>query len=387
MNIFINAFYYEFIEKTNTYHIDFLIDLFKKLFNEEINISEKIEDCDILLESIFSKEIFIHKKEWKYTFLFYYESYENIIQHYGNERFKDFDKYTCILCGERNYKNIVNLPLFIPYNNETKNQEILSEHIIAENVRDTDSVIYDIKQVIFPKKWPLINNILIISSPEFELKRYNDIKNEFKEYNVQFICPTYKHTITDEMYDYYVKDKTRLLCWNRILYKSELSLILNHVSVLKHIEKNFKDGIFLILESDVTILDNNNQFNDFLEIIKTKKNGDIYNWDVISLGSYSSEKINEKFNTWYEIDKDDCINGKIVIIRKKETNCTDSFLWSYSGIKKFLKILENINDYNFPYDFIINEIIQKYPEFKYYWSMIPFFLQKSNFNISSSTIK
>jgi hypothetical protein len=38
-----------------------------------------------------------------------------MINHCGNERTNDFDKYTCILAGERNYKNIVNLPLFIPY--------------------------------------------------------------------------------------------------------------------------------------------------------------------------------------------------------------------------------------------------------------------------------
>ena len=115
------------------------------------------------------------------------------------------------------------------------------------------------------KKWPLINNIFIISSPEFEIERYTDIKNEFKEHSVEFICPTYKHTITNEMYDFYVKDKTRLSPWGRILYKSELSLILNHISVLEYIEKNYKDGIFLILESDVKIVDDNNQFNDFLE--------------------------------------------------------------------------------------------------------------------------
>ena len=239
--------------------------------------------------------------------------------------------------------------------------------------------------LIFIKKWPLINNILIISSPEFELNRYNDIKNEFKEHNVEFICPTYKHTITNEMYDFYVKDKKRLLPWNRILYKSELSLILNHISVLKHIEKNFKHGLFLILESDVTIFDSNNEFNDFLEIYETKKNGDIYNWDVISLGSYTNEKLNGKFNSWYEINEN-CNDEKFNLIRKKETNSTDSLLWSYSGIKKFLKILENMDDFNVPYDFIINEILHKHSELKYYWSIIPFFLQKSNFNMTSSTI-
>jgi len=239
--------------------------------------------------------------------------------------------------------------------------------------------------------WPLLNKIFIISSPEFEIDRYNDIKNEFKEHkdNIEFICPTYKHTITNEIYDFYVKDKTRLLPWNRILYKSELSLILNHISVLKHIEQNFNDGIFLILESDVKIIDSNNEFNYFLEMIKTKKNeNDEYLWDVISLGSYTIETINNNFNfiSWYEINEE-CNDEKFNLIRKKETNSTDSLLWNYSGIKKMLKILEDNYDYNLPYDFIMNEIFHNNSEIKFYWSMSPFFLQKSNFNITCSTIK
>lgn len=539
MKLFIRAFYPGFKDKTNPVHVQFFLDLFEKVFEESIFISEIIEECDILLESIFSKETFLHLKEWKYSFLFYGESYVNMINHCGNERLKDFDKYSCLLCGERNHKNVVNVSLYIPYiycnnwvnelkekhkflsdiqiqmpykppacaiisnsngkvrnkfldtleqyihidyaggyktniqpihgqynspellnfmaqykftitmenssedtyitekiingfmantipiywgskrvydyfnkerflcldndddesinaliikvleiiNDDNKYKEILQKPIFVENVRDINDVAYDIRQIIFSKKWSLVTNVFIISSFEFEPNRYNEIKNEFKEHNVQFICPTYKHTITDEIYNYHVKDHSKLACWNRTLYKSELSVILNHISILKHIEKNYKDGIFLIFESDVIKIDSNNQFNSFLEMIETKKNENVYNWDIISLGTYAIETINNMDNEWYHIDEN-CNDDKFNLIQKQRTNSADSLLWSYSGIKKFLNILEKENDYNLPFDNFIDRILNKYPEIKLYWSMTSFFLQKSNFiDRSTSTIR
>jgi len=217
-------------------------------------------------------------------------------------------------------------------------------------------------------KWPLLTKIFIISSFDFEPLRYNDIKNEFNQPNVEFICPTYKDTITNDIYNYYVKDNTRLLPWNRILYKSELSLILNHIAVLKNIEENYTDGIFLILESDVTKLHDfsDDKFNFFLEMIEKMKNENNYEWDLISLSFYPKENSGNSSSS-----------EKNSLISKKNMNNTDSLMWSYSGVKKFLKLLEKENGYNLPIDFIIYEIINKYSEFKYYWSLNPFFLQKS----------
>ena len=50
----------------------------------------------------------------------------------------------------------------------------------------------------------------------------------------------------------------------------ELSLYLNYKSNLEYIAKNYKEGVFLILESDVMIGKNINMFNKFLTDIKRK---------------------------------------------------------------------------------------------------------------------
>ena len=62
--------------------------------------------------------------------------------------------------------------------------------------------------------------------------------------------------------------------------KAELSLVLNYRETLKYIEKNYKDGIFCILESDVYPLENINSINDFFEIAHKNKD----KWDLIHFG-------------------------------------------------------------------------------------------------------
>ena len=62
------------------------------------------EESDILLESIFGSSTYLYAKKWKYSFLFSGESRLN-------SWYKD---YTCVLYGEKNHDNIINIPLFIP---------------------------------------------------------------------------------------------------------------------------------------------------------------------------------------------------------------------------------------------------------------------------------
>jgi hypothetical protein len=105
MKVFINAFWDGFLDKTNSTHIDFFLLLLTKVFNCSIIHSSNIDECDILLESIFGSSVLFNSKKWKYSFLFSGES--RLVPWYKH--------YSCVLWGERNYDTIVNLPLFIPY--------------------------------------------------------------------------------------------------------------------------------------------------------------------------------------------------------------------------------------------------------------------------------
>jgi len=103
MKLFIYGFWSGFIDKTNPVNITFFLDLLKAVFNEEIEISN-FNDSDILLETIFEKKTYLFDKKWKHTFLFS-----------GESRLNEYYKhYSCVLYGERNHDNIINVPLFIP---------------------------------------------------------------------------------------------------------------------------------------------------------------------------------------------------------------------------------------------------------------------------------
>jgi len=78
--------------------------------------------------------------------------------------------------------------------------------------RTTKEITNDIKNLIFKKSFPLINDIYIISSPIFEKERIEFINNNFtkklelSKYNIKFYCPTYRNTITKEILKGKIKD-------------------------------------------------------------------------------------------------------------------------------------------------------------------------------------
>ena len=207
----------------------------------------------------------------------------------------------------------------------------------------------------------------IISSQKYEPSRYEDMKELFKDEEPTFICPTYKQTITDEMMstlvtDYSINKKVN----NQYMNKSTVSLFLNHIEVLKHIEKNYKDGIFVVFESDVITT---KPFSELKEFIEPKQN----DWDLINIGSCFSYFM---FQTWWEenlTNKDD----KYRLIRKKQSRCTDSMIWSYQGVLKFLSFFRAEPVCNLPIDHYINYLCEKMTDFKQYWSFESYFNQKT----------
>ena len=68
---------------------------------------------------------------------------------------------------------------------------------------------------------------------------------------VKYISPTYKTTITENIYNKYTKNQLVRHLRNYNLNYGELSLFLNYRAILENIERNYKDGLFLIFESDV----------------------------------------------------------------------------------------------------------------------------------------
>jgi hypothetical protein len=538
MKVYVNGFWPGFIEKTDIVHVDFFMELFKKVFNKEIEISDSISDSQILLESIFTSSVQINEKKWEYSFLFSGESGLNGFEHL----------YDCVLWGDRTHGNIVNCPLFSVYlhcanlckkirkqpkekikrvppknictvvsnlgsplrneliekihqripvdtygrnhtplehayhtqafrdvigeykfvitmensvqdtyitekithgflsntipiywgsprvgdyfnnerfiniqnnseeelkkaidrieelcNNEEKYLEMINKKALLSDC-DVNTVAREIRNRIFPKSMPSIDQVYLICSPKFEPLRYEYLKNGLckqlgvNEDNVTFKCPTFGHTITDEKMKECVKTKSVLMLRRSEMKKSEISLMLNFKAILEEIEKTYKGGNFLILESDVILRCPQHVLASFIKCVTT---GGL-DWDFLHIGEghpyYQSHimappffKVNGPISKGKEEQykmQPICVeeNG-VNLVRKYYSRCTDSFVFTYNGVTKLLQEMNAHPDYNLPLDNYISNILEENQTIKHYWSTDLFFVQGSHYGAFESNIQ
>lgn len=549
MKICFNGWFSGFDDKTNPgLHVDFFLTLFEKVYGvscekgNQIN-SDVLCEFDMLIGSI----SLVKAKQWKHTYLFSGES---------TLKCNKAD-YTCVLWGERNHKNVVNVPLFIPYiysndfveilekkkeivnvpkndvcviisnskgkerieflnelekhfdicyaggyknniggrfkpnyntkeyhafvnqfkfiismensqedtyiteklingllsqivpvywgsikigdyinqnrflnlNNNTKEiiekmkylQKNPSEWLTMVNSnifpnndnkldRTINNIVTDIKCVLSTSYWNHISQVYCISNPIYEPDRCIMLQELFKRQNIDdcfinYISPTYKHTITKDIYNTHISKQLVKTMRPNPMKPGELSLFLNYKANLEHIVKNYKEGIFLVLESDVLIGKDIMQFNAFLDEIKNK------DWDLIHIGMFdqgiyglpvingtTGYRTDLTFNTDLVkyIQNNRCTGKKYIedntttyrLIRKFHTRCTDSFLWKYDSIVKYLNWMNNIEtNFGCPMDYYMCNFFEKNIDFKHYWSHSEFFKQGSNIGIVASTLQ
>jgi hypothetical protein len=287
--------------------------------------------------------------------------------------------------NSQEWLNMVNANVFP--NNENKLERTL------ENIAN------DIKCVLSKKCWNNVSQICCVSNPKFEPERCNMLKELFERQNIdncfiKYISPTYKHTITKEIYNNNVKEQQVLRLRNTPMKLGELSLFLNYKANLEYIAKNYKDGIFLVFESDILLGKDINNLNEFLTSIKDK------DWDLIHIGMYDNriwETPNFKLPIGYVeriyyndkcIEDITTINDKYRLSKKYYTRCCDSFLWKYNSIIKYLNWMNNIElNFGVPMDYYMCNFFEKNPDFKHYWSNDEFFKQGSNLGIIPTTLQ
>lgn len=260
--------------------------------------------------------------------------------------------------------------------------------------RTIDMISNDIKCVLSQKCWHHISQICCVSNPNFEPERYKMLKDLFKGQNVddcfiKYISPTYKHTITEDIYNTHITEQLVRELRSGPMKKGELSLFLNYKANLEYIVNNYKDGIFLVFESDVMLGKDIGLFNDFLTSIAHK------DWDLIHIGMYDNrvwKTPNFKSPTGYKkrifYNDDNYIEDittnvdKYRLARKFYTRCTDSFLWKYDAVVKYLHWLNNIEmNFGVPMDYYMCNFFEKNVNIKHYWSEDEFFIQGSNLGI------
>jgi hypothetical protein len=538
--VYFNGFWSGFFENTNAVNSIFFIKLLREVYDCYIEIGD-YNNSEILVENTQITETLRDKKNWETTYLFSCESYIRA----------DMDKYDCVLYGKRNYKNVVNVPLYIPYlvssfdnvnfkcvnsvpesdvlaiisnpGGNVRNQfmerleseirvdyggsyknniggriiynynskeflEIVGKYkfiVSMENLEEdtyiTEKIMHGLIGGSIPIYWgskrvsdyinldriilkedldksmdlitkmtdeewlrrvkcnPLteygmnyylneisrgvrnvincknarynfINDIYCISNIKYEPVRYERVKklaiSIVGEDRVRMIGPTYKNTITDDIYKKYVKEDLVLKVRYIPTKRGELSLTLNWRALFEDIEKRYNGGIFIILESDVEqmkIFDNKEGygFKECVELLEIKLlNGN--RWDVISLGYSTENDLKISYNPYEtpyrrvlnteEIlrnsNNDMTVDGdKIIFYRKFHTRCTDSFIFTYEGAMKLLKYMRFNENYGVPFDYYLSNYLENNMDYKFYWTDKSYFNQLSNQGKEASTIQ
>jgi hypothetical protein len=401
MKIFFNGWSNGFLDNTvSSVNIECFLELFKNIYNESCEIGN-IDDSDILCEFdmlLDCSGTLIRKKKWKHTYVFNSDYTTSC----------NSEDYDIVLCCEKNHKNVVNVQTFIPYlYSNISIDDKLNIHI--------NEIANDIRCLINKNCWNNISKVYCVNNPLFEADRHIMLKNLFSNHNIssdyiKYISPTYKHTINEETYNKYASKQTVRHLRNFNMTYGELSLILNYKAVLEDIEKKYKGGLFLIFESDVMISSDYHKFNKFMDFIKDKdfdlihlgKSSyvdDIFNFSLTDGVATGYRKPGENFNkelldyylentksTRY-IEDITNKNDEFRVIRMFTARCTDSFLWNYKGIVKFLKFMNEFEDYSTPLDVYIVEFFEKNIDFKNYWTADNFFKQGSELKLMPSTLR
>jgi hypothetical protein len=261
-----------------------------------------------------------------------------------------------------------------------------------------------IRNLLYPSPFPHVTQVFIICNPAFEPERYARCRAMcsdmgLTEDHVTFLCPTYKHMMTPEIMAQYVKeDLVRRMRWIGTK-KGELSLTLNWRAVMEHIVMRYRDGTFLILESDAFPLANIGGLNGCLEALKGKR------WDAINIGGPNNSPLGREafLGPPHRTPYRECPNIPLLMansaedlskegyqdrfIRKFMTRCTDSQLWSYEGCVTFYQHMITDQNYGVPFDYYLTNKTEMDMNFKYYWSSISYFDQRSNLGLENTVIQ
>ena len=300
--------------------------------------------------------------------------------YYGSPNITDYINKDRILIIEKlEEKNIQKLINKIDYLSKNKDAytSMIKQPIFTNGTlfRKREHIIKDIKRVLFQKNG--ISNIYCLCNKEYEPERFKRINAMFKSFNwiVDYVSPTYKHTITKEIYDTYVRTDEIFTLRSSPIKKAEVSIMLNFIEELRTIRKNYSSGIFLTLESDVYL---HGDIKDIEKIISVlNKHNPL--WSCVHIGY-------DKSNLFYDYDIFD--NG-FGLKRKFNPKCTDSFIWTYDGVIQILNYIENkINlEISIPLDYIFWNFLKESNNFYFYWSNPTVFIQGSNAGMEESTIQ
>lgn len=231
----------------------------------------------------------------------------------------------------------------------------------------------------------------VIMNKDEESDRYNHFLGEIKKHNlddflnINYFNHCWKNDITPGIREKYCKSDWTMRKHGRNMVDKpltcgEISLFLNHVKCLENIRKNFTDGYFLILESDAIFTSRMCE----LMLNKILKDINLINdCDIINIG--------EGIPQYFERNGYPKTNPVIIKNNKyyKENlnRCSESIIWKYSAVCKFLEYFEKDNNIDGPIDTKMDVLSTYVGGFNIFWPENYIVRQGSNMKLYKSTIR
>lgn len=195
-------------------------------------------------------------------------------------------------------------------------------------------------------KLPSMTQTIVLCNKEHESHRCAHVETQLEKlmipYEVQ--SHTWSTHLLPDMYQKYHLDPASLT-------RREASLFLNHMLAYENVRSNYKEGKFLFLESDVILCQNFTSHIDNLSVEWERRSLEI---DAIFLGNCQKRIVESKSNDYLHL--------------VPSSRCTDSIIWSYNGIIRFLDFFHNQTLINKPIDHFTNKFVEAVLPPRIYWS-------------------
>lgn len=233
------------------------------------------------------------------------------------------------------------------------------------------------------------NKLYFLCNKYKEPDRYNLLLKQINQTNLcnyEFFNYIWGNQITPELRKKYCKTDYTMTFHGRSmitkpLSNGEISLFLNHIECLRKIRRDYSEGLFLIMESDVIFQDVNNfnsQLNDLFNSIKMLDN----EWDIINIGNTKPWFNNKKYYKNIPV----CINN-IQFYKEKINRCTEAIVWNYKSVCKFLDYYEVNEDIDGPIDTKMDVFSEFMGSFNIYWNEPTFITQGSTIGIFKTLLR
>lgn len=224
-----------------------------------------------------------------------------------------------------------------------------------------------------------MDKFFIICNKEKEKNRLENLEkiidnSKIDKNKIEFFCKCWFTDIEKNKNDKNLTEYDGYTFYN--LNNAEISVFINHIEILKNIKENYKEGNFLILESDIYVYPGFNFSNEHLNEILDFSNN-LENWDIINIG----RSCLDIFQSYGYPKSKPIINKNDKYYKEDRLICIEALIWNYTSICKFLKLFEKYNLSNNnkianPIDCILDDLC-KNNKLNLYWKTPSLCLQGS----------